>query len=85
MKESINADYYRRRLEKFLRERHPRLADDRELIHRRSTQAAGEYNRSIEQGESPLLASCRADEKLYGGLIFSRFDTLRCILATEYP
>lgn len=43
------------------------------------------YRQSIESGSNPIIALTRADTVLYEGLIFSRFDTLRCILATEFP
>lgn len=77
--------YHRNRLKEFLRERHPRLVQSRRLIDIRSEQAAKTYQTAIDKGESPLAASAKADTILYEGLIFSRFDTLRCILATEFP
>lgn len=77
--------YYRNRLEEFIRERHPRLIHAYKLIGTRSNLAAQTYKEAIESGESPLAASARADTVLYEDLIFSRFDTLRCILATEFP
>ena len=77
--------YYRNRLEEFIRERPPRLIHAYKLIGTRSNLAAQTYKEAIESGESPLAASARADTVLYEDLIFSRFDTLRCILATEFP
>lgn len=80
-----DTDYYRRRLEIFLRERHPRLVHARRLIDSRSRAAASRYRESIASGEDALRAATRADALLYEGLIFSKFDTLSCLLATDYP
>lgn len=77
--------YYRRRLEEFLRERHPQLLHAGRLLETRSLRAAETYREAIDKGESPLTASTRAETVLYEGLIFSRYDTLRCILQTEFP
>ncbi|MCD7795702.1 MAG: DUF1896 domain-containing protein [Alistipes sp.] len=87
MKTNQAADpfYYQKRLKEFIWERHPRLIQAHKFIDMRSIQAAQIYRTAIEAGESPLTASARADTVLYEGLIFSRFDTLRCILATEFP
>lgn len=82
---AADTDYYRRRLEIFLRERHPRLVHARRLIDSRSRAAASRYRESIASGEDALRAATRADALLYEGLIFSKFDTLSCLLATDYP
>lgn len=81
----ITADYYRRRLEEFLAERHPQLTGARELVATRSNRAYAVYRTTLAQGFSPLKATARADAVLYEGLIFSRYDLLRDILATDYP
>lgn len=77
--------HYRRRLEAFLQERHPRLVNARQLIETRSRTAASLYRESVAAGEDTLRAATRADALLYEGLIFSKFDTLSCLLATDYP
>ena len=77
--------YHRKRLAEFIRERHPRLVQARRLIDTRSEQAAETYQAAIKTGETPLTALAKADAILFEGLIFSRFDTLRCVLATEFP
>lgn len=77
--------YYRRRLEEFLRERHPQLAHSERLVTMRSELAARTFGEALDAGEGLLTASARAEAVLYEGLIFSRYDTLRCILHTEFP
>lgn len=82
---AADTDYYRRRLEAFLQERHPRLVRAGRLIDTRSRAAASLYRESVASGEDALRAATRADALLYEGLIFSKFDTLSCLLATDYP
>lgn len=76
---------YRRRLETFLRERHPRLVHARRFIDTRSRAAASLYREAVAAGEDALRAATRADALLYEGLIFSKFDTLCCLLSIDYP
>ena len=87
MKDKIQVDqqYFYERLEQYLKDRHPHLAPVKSFIDMRSRRALKTYRQNILDGLPPLSAKARADEVLYSSLIFSRFDTLRCILATEYP
>ena len=85
MKDTCDFYYYRKRLTTFIQERHPRLAHARQLIDTRSQRAAEAYAETLGSGGNIFSATARADSILYEGLIFSRFDTLYCILATEYP
>lgn len=77
--------FYRKRLKEFLSERHPCLKGNKSIIEVRSAEAHKQYVACIMDGMTPLTASARADAVLYEGLLFSRYDTLRCILATDYP
>lgn len=77
--------YLRKRLSEFIRERHPRLFRSRKFIEERSNKAAAAYRKALEEGDDATSAALRAEAVLFQGLIFSRFDTLRCILATEFP
>lgn len=76
------------------------LSQTAHLLHRRPTSAvsacttahrhsqpAGSRGlcRNLASGGNIFTATARADSILYEGLIFSRFDTLYCILTTEYP
>lgn len=87
MKDTSTCDfyYYRKRLAAFIQERHPRLVHAQHFIDMRSQQAAEAYAEVLASGGNIFTATARADSILYEGLIFSRFDTLCCILATEYP
>lgn len=76
---------YMRRLESYLADRHPGLVGAKKLVHTRSEKAMFTYLRMIEAGYSAAEARKHADTVLYEGLIFSKFDTVRCILATEFP
>lgn len=80
-----DTDYYRQRLEAFLRERHPRLIHARRFIDTRSRAAASLYREAVVAGDNMLRAITRADSLLYEGLIFSKFDTLCCLLSIDYP
>ena len=82
---AADTEHYRRRLEAFLQERHPRLVHARQLIETRSRAAASLYRESVAAGEDTLRAATRADALLYEGLIFSKFDTLCCLLSIDYP
>ena len=81
----ITADYYRRRLEEFLAERHPQLTGARELVATRSNRAYAVYRTTLARvfaTESHCPCRCPSCTE---GLIFSRYDLLRDILATDYP
>lgn len=82
---AADTDYYRQRLEAFLWERHPRLVHARQFIDTRSRTAASLYREAVAAGEDTLRAAIRADALLYEGLIFSKFDTLCCLLSIDYP
>lgn len=82
---AADTEHYRRRLEAFLQERHPRLVHARQLIETRSRAAASLYRESVVAGEDMLRAATRANALLYEGLIFSKFDTLCCLLSIDYP
>ena len=81
----IDREYYRKRLAEFIAEMHPQLADPGPLVELRSRQAVEAYRTMLARGASPLTAAAQADEILYSGLLFSRFDTLRYLLAADYP
>lgn len=74
-----------RRLRIFLEERHPMLHCAKDMIRIRSEKARFTFMRKLDEGYSPVTARKAADAVLFEGLIFSKFDTVRCILATEFP
>lgn len=76
---------YMRRLRTFLEERHPTLRCAEDMIRTRSERARFTCLRKLDEGYSSTAARKAADAVLFEGLIFSKFDTVRCILATEFP
>ena len=82
---TADTEHDRRRLEAFLQERHPQRVQARQLLETRSQAAASLYRESVAAGEHTLRTATRADALLYEGLIFSKFDTLCCLLSIDYP
>lgn len=77
--------FFRDKLLRFIQERHPGLADATDLIRLRAEKALMAYADASDAGYRPEQAIRQADAILYEGLLFSKFDTIRCILLTEYP
>lgn len=84
-KSSIPVSHFRRRLESFICERHPNLKNAKKLIETRSVQAAQIFSEAVTTGSSETAARTKADALLFEGLLFSKYDTIRCIIATEFP
>ena len=85
IKMSIPVSHFRRRLELFINERHPNLKNAKRLIATRSVQAAQAFSSAVLAGDSETAARTKADALLFEGLLFSKDDTIRCIIATEFP
>ncbi len=77
--------WFRQRLERFLRERHPHRQFRQTTIARRSRLAYEVYANCIRDGCSTEIALRKADEQLFRDLLFSPFDTVHLILATDCP
>lgn len=77
--------FFRRKLEVYLTERHPNLTQAKKFICTRSEKALFVYARALDAGCSTQSAQQQSEVALFEGLIFSKFDTIRCILATEFP
>ena len=82
---SIPVSHFRRRLESFINERHPNLKNAKRLIATRSVQAAQAFSSAVLAGDSETAARTKSDALLFEGLLFSKYDTIRCIIATEFP
>lgn len=67
--------YFARRLGAFLREHHPLLEKTEGMVRERSRRAWVSAWDALQSGDSVL----------YKGLLFSGYDTLRCVLAAEFP
>ena len=73
--------YFARRLGAFLREHHPLLEKTEGMVRERSRRAWVSAWDALQSGDSVRTALQKADSVLYKGLLFSGYDTLRCVLA----
>ena len=80
-----NPAYFARKLKTFLHERHPLLEKTDEMIRIRSNKAWNVAWNALQSGENIHSALQKADKVLFEGLLFSKYDTLRCILSAEFP
>ena len=69
----------------YLKESHPHIAGDKELVQMRADEAAGSYERAIRDGLSVTQALELADTVLYQDLRFSRFDTVFEAVSEWFP
>lgn len=83
--ESPDEKWFRERLRHFLEVRHPPRQFHRAMIGRRSRLAFESYTESIQQGAGVEQAIRAADNVLFRGLLFSKYDTVYLILATDFP
>ena len=83
--ERYDEPWFHQRLKRFLRERHPHRQFRETTIIKRSRLAYEVYANRIRDGCSAEIALRKADERLFRGLLFSPFDTIHLILATDYP
>ncbi len=77
--------WFRERLTRFLQIRHPPKQWKERFIERRSISANACYRRNLADGISESQALRAADKVLFQGLLFSKFDTVSLILATDFP
>lgn len=76
--------YYGLYLLRYLKESHPDKTEDAEFITLRAEDAAGVYEQSRREGYPPEGAHELAMAALLKGLHFSKYDTLRDVLETEF-
>ena len=76
--------YFRLSLLSFLRESHPQLLNDEKFISVRVNAALSAYEEAVQSGNNPPEATHTANEALFAGLHFSRYDTLKNILWSEF-
>lgn len=77
--------YFETTLLFYLKESHPHIAGDKELIRSRADEAADIYERAIRDGLSVTQALQMADAVLYQGLRFSKFDTVFEVVSEWFP
>ncbi|EKU88729.1 DUF1896 family protein [Bacteroides oleiciplenus] len=76
--------YYGLYLLNYLKESHPDKAEDAGFVAQRADDAAGVYEQSRREGYPPEGAHELAMASLLKDLHFSKYDTLRDVLATEF-
>lgn len=76
--------YYRLLLLSFLKESHPELAGDSDFITARADSAAEEYSESIRSGYTHDAAAEAANQVLFAGLHFSKYDVIVTVLWNEF-
>ena len=76
--------YYRLLLLSFLRESHPELVGDSNFIAARADSAAEEYSESVRSGSTHDAAAESANQVLFAGLHFSRYDVIVTVLWNEF-
>jgi hypothetical protein len=76
--------YFRLSFLSFLRDSHPNLATDTNMIASRGDSAAEAYSAVIKNGQSHDQAAEAANEVLYSGLLFSPYRTVVQILWEEF-
>lgn len=76
--------YYRLLLLSFLKESHPELAGDSDFIAARADSAAEEYSESVCSGYTHDAASEAANQVLFAGLHFSKYDVIVTVLWNEF-
>lgn len=80
----IELSYYRLTLLSFLKESHPHLASDSDLIKSRADEAAESYSNAIKEGLSQIEAEELANQTLFRELLFSKHDTIVNVLWNEF-
>lgn len=80
----IQFSYYELSLLDFLRECHPDKANDFAFIKSRADAAAQAYEQAFEDAEPIPVCVELANRTLYAGLHFSKYDTIRNVLSSEF-
>lgn len=82
--EREDLSYFTLTLQSFLNESFPELANDKTFIGERSDLAAQTYANALLAGHTHPEASKLANEVLYEGLHFSKFDMLFKVICNEF-
>lgn len=80
----IQFSFYELSLLDFLRECHPDKASDFAFIKSRADAAAQAYEQAFEDAEPIPVCVELANRTLYAGLYFSKYDTIRSVLSSEF-
>ena len=76
--------YFRLKLRSYMSEHHPERLQDTEFITARADMALTAYCDAVAQGFTHPEAESMANEVLYYGLHFSKYDTLVSVLENEF-
>ena len=76
--------YYRLLLLSFLKESHPELVDNSDFIAARADSAAEAYSEAIHTGSTHDAATEIADQVLFAGLHFSKYNVIVTVLWNEF-
>lgn len=82
--QSQELSYYRLLLLSFLRETHPELVNDTEFIATRGDSAAEAYCEAVRTGSTHDAAAEIANQVLFAGLHFSKYDVIVTVLWNEF-
>ena len=77
--------YFETTLLLYLKESHPHIAGDKEVVRMRADEAAGSYERAIRDGLYVTQDLQLAETVLYRDLRFSRFDTVFEVVSEWFP
>lgn len=77
--------YFETTLLLYLKESHPHIAGDKELVRTQADEAAGSYERAIRDGLSVMQALQLVEAVLYQDLRFSSFDTVFEVVSEWFP
>ena len=81
---AADLSYFRLSLMAFLKESHPQLFTDEKFITARTEAALDAYEQAARNGSNTIEAGHSANEALFDGLHFSKYDTLKNILRNEF-
>ena len=76
--------YFRLRLQELLNSSFPEKAHDKKFIDQRSSWAANAYDGAFRSGNSIEQCNEIANYILFGGLHFSKFDTIFQVVCNEF-
>lgn len=76
--------YYRLLLLSFLKESHPELVGNSDFIAARADSAAEAYSEAVRTGSTHDTASEIADQVLFAGLHFSKYNVIVTVLWNEF-
>lgn len=82
--ETIELNYYKTRLEKYLNDGFPELANNPTFIKERSDSAAETYEAAFLAGNPIEVCKEEANQVLFEGLYFSKLSTIVEVLIKEF-